>query len=208
MENGSNPSEQQEIKVLYIIICASSSAPLAEKLVIQAQTDGWDVCVLTTPQGCKFFDLAKFEELTGHPIRSEYKHPQEPDVLPRADAIVVFPATFNTINKWANGISDTLAVGILCEYMGLGYPTIAIPCFRTGGGLDGHPVFFKNLDFLRSCGVNVIYEPEKYPPKNQVPPAVILDILNGMMSAFADKQANSAKNLDKEFIRELEHWET
>ncbi|BCL79586.1 flavoprotein [Ktedonobacteria bacterium brp13] len=197
-------SAQRGKKVLYIIICASSSAPLAEKLIIQAKTNGWDVCILTTPQGYNFFDVPVFAQLTEYPIRSQYKHPTEPDVLPRADAIVVFPATFNTMNKWANGISDTLAVGILCEYMGLGYPIIAVPCFRTGGGLDGHPAFFRSIDFLRMCGVNVIYEPEMYPPKNQVPPDVILDALNGMMSSFTAEQAKSTKKLDKEIIRELE----
>src|SRR5436190_23949203 len=108
--------------VLYIISCASSSAPRVEELVSLAQADGWDVCVITTPQGTKFIDIPSLARLTGHPVRSEYKHPEEPDVLPRADAIVVFPVTFNTLNKWALGISDTLAVGLLCEYMGLGMP--------------------------------------------------------------------------------------
>ncbi len=119
--------------------------------------------------------------LTGHPVRSEYKRPEEPDVLPRAEAIVVFPATFNTINKWALGISDTLALGLLCEYTGLKMPIIAVPCFRTGGGLDGHPAFFRSLDLLRSYGVHVIYEPEKYPPKNRVPANVILKRLHDIM---------------------------
>lgn len=117
----------------------------------------------------------------------------------------MFPATFNTINKWANGISDTLAVGILCEYMGLGYPIIAVPCFRTGGGLDGHPAFFKSLDFLRSCGVNVIYEPEKYPPKNQVPPDVILSSLDEIMRQRADELAYGGNTRDNKRLRELEH---
>lgn len=31
---------------------------------------------------------------------------------------------------------------------------------------------------LRECGVHVIYEPEKYPPKNEVPWQVILDELH------------------------------
>ena len=200
----SRESNQQEKKVLYTIICASSSAPLAENLLVQAQTRGWDVCVITTPQGNKFFDIPVFEKLTQYPIRSEYKHPKEPDVLPRADAIVVFPATFNTINKWANGISDTLAVGILCEYMGLGYPIIAVPCFRTGGGLDGHPVFFRSIDFLRTCKVNVIYEPETYPPKNQVPPEVILNALDRMIRTFAVEQASRGTKLEKKRLRALE----
>jgi phosphopantothenoylcysteine synthetase/decarboxylase len=95
-------------KILYLITCASSSAPLVYTFIPIAQAVGWDVCVILTPQARNFVDLARLEQLTGHPVRGEYKHPDEPDLLPRADAIVVFPATFNTINKWALGISDTL----------------------------------------------------------------------------------------------------
>jgi Flavoprotein len=173
--------------VLYIIACASTSAILVPNLVIQAQIAGWEVCVITTPQGTKFLDIPLLEQLTGYPVRSEYKRPEEPDVLPRADAIVVFPATFNTINKWTLGISDTLAVGILCEYTGLKMPIVAVPCFRTGGGLDGHPAFFRSLQMLRDYGIRVLYEPEIYPPKNQVPPDVILEVLGETIGEHAQR---------------------
>src|SRR5579875_2137450 len=168
--------------VLYIIACASSSAFLVPDLVMKAQAASWEVCVITTPQGTHFIDIPALERLTVYPVRNEYKRPGEPDVLPRADAIIVFPATFNTINKWALGISDTLALGILCEYTGLHMPIIAVPCFRTGGGLDGHPAFFKSLNALREWGVHVIYEPDKYPPKNRVPADILLDHLNQIMN--------------------------
>src|SRR6266702_830181 len=147
--------------VLYHIICGSSAAPLASEFVKQAQAAGWFVCIITTPHAIKFIDRSLLEALTGRPVRSEYKRPEEPDVLPRADAIIVFPATFNTLNKWALGISDTLALGLLCEYTGLKMPIVAIPCFRTGV-LDGHPAFFRSLEMLRSYGVRIIYEPQKY----------------------------------------------
>src|SRR5258708_10791910 len=137
---------------LYIISCAASSATLVPNLVRQAQTASWEVCVITTPQGTKFIDSPLLERLTNYPVRSEYKRPEEPDVLPRADALVVFPATFNTMNKWALGISDTLAVGLLCEYTGLRRPIIAVPCFLTGGGLDTHPAFLRSLRMLRRYG--------------------------------------------------------
>lgn len=161
-----------------MIACAASSSTLVPNLVVQAQAAAWKVCVITTPQGTKFLDIPLLEQLTDYLVRSEYKRPEEPDVLPRADAIVVFPATFNTTNKWALGISDTLAVSILCEYTGLKMPIVTVPCFRTGGGLDGHPAFFRSLQMLREYGVRVLYEPEKYPPKNQVPPDVILEVLD------------------------------
>ena len=165
-------------RVLYVISFAASSATLVPNLVKEAQTATWDVCVITTPQGTKFLDIPFVEQLTKHPVRSEYKRPEEPDVLPRADAIVLFPATFNTINKLALGISDTLALGILCEYVGLHMPIVAVPCFRTGGGLDGHSAFFRSLQMLRDYGVRVLYEPENHPPKNQVPTNVILAVLD------------------------------
>jgi hypothetical protein len=172
--------------VLYNIACAASSATLVPNFVMHAQAVGWNVCVITTPQGTKFLDIPLVEQVTGYPVRSEYKRPEEPDVLPRADAIVVFPATFNTINKWALGISDTLATGILCEYTGLKMPIVTVPCFRTGGGLDGHPAFFRSLQMLRDYGVRVLYEPEQYPPKNQVPPDVILEVLDETIRKHAE----------------------
>jgi phosphopantothenoylcysteine decarboxylase len=68
-----------------------------------------------TPSGCRFLNTGELERLTGHPIRSEYKEPGTPNVLPPPDAIVVAPATVNTINKWAAGICDTLALGLLVD---------------------------------------------------------------------------------------------
>lgn len=180
---------EQDKGVLYIIVCASSSAALAHDFIILAQQVGWDVCVIVTPQATKFVDMPVLAQVTGHPVRSEYKRPEEPDVLPRADAIVVFPATFNTLNKWASGISDTLAVGLLCEYMGLGMPIVAVPGVTTGSGLDNHPAFLKSIQFLRECGVRILHKPETYPPKNEVPGEVILDTLHDLVRKRTPRNA-------------------
>jgi phosphopantothenoylcysteine synthetase/decarboxylase len=143
-----------------------------------AQAAGWDVCVIVTPHATKFVDGPLLVQLTGHPVRSEYKHPEEPDVLPRAYALVAFPVTFNSLNKWVLGISDTLALGLLCEYTGLNMPILAIPGVATESGLDTHPAFPRSIAQLREYGVHVIYEPEKYPLRNEVPCEVILDELH------------------------------
>jgi hypothetical protein len=64
--------------------------------------------------------------MTGHPVRSQYAKPGAPrSLIP--DAILVAPATYNTINKWALGISDTYALGVLAETTGIGVPTIVLP---------------------------------------------------------------------------------
>jgi Flavoprotein len=43
------------------------------------------------------------------------------------DAIIVAPASYNTINKWALGISDTCALGVLAETTGLDVPIVVLP---------------------------------------------------------------------------------
>ena len=169
--------------VLYLISCGSSSAiEMVEPAVTACQEAGWDVCVLTTPMGKQFLNMPRLASLTGYPVRSEYKQWDMPDVLPRADAILVYPASFRTINNWAAGNSDTAAVGILCEYLGLGLPIVAVPCLRTGSGLDAHPIFRENVRKLNEWGARVLYEPEKYPIRNQIPIEVALEDLDRLIA--------------------------
>jgi phosphopantothenoylcysteine synthetase/decarboxylase len=143
--------------VLYVIACAAPPAADVGRLVSLAQMRGWDVCVLTTPSGRRFTDPAALERQTGHPVRSEYKNPGEPDVLPDPDAVIVAPATVNTINKWAAGICDTLALGILVEAIGKRLPIVALP--STNQAHAAHPAFTENLGKLRSWGVSVLFGP-------------------------------------------------
>ena len=60
-------------------------------------------------------------------MRTYYKTPGDPDMLPEADAMIVAPATVNTVNKWAAGITDTLVLGLLVEGYGYGVPTAVVP---------------------------------------------------------------------------------
>ena len=114
-------------------------------------------CVIATPNGLKFLDEGNIAGLSGHPVRTRYKRPDEPDLLPSPDALVVAPATFNTVNKWAQGISDTLALGLLNEAVGLGLPMIAAPW--PNAALAAHPVFIRSVGLLREWGVTVLLDP-------------------------------------------------
>jgi flavoprotein len=67
---------------------------------------------------------------------------------PPPDAMVVAPATFNTICKWAHGSSDTLALGLLNESIGLGLPVVAVPNPSTA--LARRPAFVQRASL--ACG--------------------------------------------------------
>jgi phosphopantothenoylcysteine synthetase/decarboxylase len=150
--------------VLYVIACGAGPARQLPAFVRVAQDEGWDVCVITTPAGTTFLGADRLTELTGltgHPVRAHYKHPDEPDVLPPAEAFAIAPATFNTINKLAAGISDTLALGLVNEAVGLGLPVVAAPW--PNSALARHPVFRASLARLRDWGVRVILDPARLP---------------------------------------------
>lgn len=139
------------VPFLYIVVCASGLAPETGRLITAAQAEGWEVGVVATPHALGFIDEATVVAQTGYPIRSAWRKPGEPKPLPPPDAIVVAPATFNTVNKWAAGISDTLALGILCEAYGLGVPTAVRPVLSSAQA--AHPAYGESLARLRSMGV-------------------------------------------------------
>lgn len=155
-------SDERPKPFLYVVVCAAGNAEDVGKLITAAHERRWDVGVIATPQGLGFIDAAAVEAQTGYPIRSAWRSPGDPRPLPRADAIAVAPATFNTINKWAAGISDTLALGILCEAYGLGIPTAVLPYLNSA--MAAHPAYQQSLDRLRAMSVLVgSYAP--HPPK-------------------------------------------
>lgn len=136
---------------LYVVVCAAGIAAEIDKLITAAQHKGWDVGVIATPQGLGFIDTAAVETQTGYPIRSAWRAPGDPRPLPPPDAIAVAPATFNTLNKWAAGTADTLALGILCEAYGLGIPTAVLP--RVNAAMAAHPAYRESLERLQEMGV-------------------------------------------------------
>ena len=108
-------------RTLSVIVCGAGPATAIGTLVKLARDRGWTVQVIATPAALEFFDADAIEELTGSPVRSQYRKPGEPrSEIPAA--IIVAPATYNTINKWAQGISDTYALGILAETTALERP--------------------------------------------------------------------------------------
>ena len=166
-------------RVLYLIVCAAPPAQQTVDVVPLLQAEGWDVCVIATPQASRWMDLSALATLSGHVVRTDYKLPGEADPLPKADAILVMPATFNTINKWAQGIGDTLVASILCEALGHGTsPVVVVPCLKMD--LVRHPAFSRSIALLRECGIRVLHEPERYPSPLMVPWSEVIGALHGI----------------------------
>jgi phosphopantothenoylcysteine synthetase/decarboxylase len=138
-------------KVLFIIVCGAPAAAHVGDLVELTLQTGWDVYVIPTPQGAYFIESERLKQLTGHAITSSYREPGAPKAYPEPDAIIVAPATFNTINKWAQGIADTPAVGLLCEHMARQIPIVVYPMLKNQ--LAQHPAYKQSLKVLKTAGI-------------------------------------------------------
>ena len=149
-------SEQTTQHVLSVVVCAAAPASDVGVLVREATSRGWTVQLIATPSALPFLDAAEVEKLAGGPVRSQYSAPGAPrSKIP--EAIIVAPATFNTINQWALGISDTYALGVLAEQTGLEIPIVVIPF--VSAALAGRPPFQRSVKALRAEGVSVLLGP-------------------------------------------------
>ncbi|ABD11192.1 flavoprotein [Frankia sp. CcI156] len=139
--------------VLHLVVCAAPPAAQINELIRHVRGEGWAVCLIPTPAAATWLDVRLLEELTGHPIRSRPRQPDEPR-LPPADAVAVVPATFNTINKCAVGINDNSALGVVNEAIGLGLPVVVAPYVKPT--LAAHPAFARALRDLAAYGFTVL----------------------------------------------------
>ena len=154
-------TQDTRARVLSVIVCGAGPATVIGTFVQLAQDRGWSVQVIATPAALDFFDQAAIEKATGSPVRSQYSKPGAPrSQIP--DAIIVAPATYNTINKWALGISDTYALGVLAETTGLDVPIVVLPFVNSA--LAGREPFRRSVEALRAEGVRVLLGPGGFQP--------------------------------------------
>lgn len=152
-------SSQNDYPVLYLVVCGAGPAADIAVLVSAAKERGWRPCVIATPSATRFIDLDELAHLTGRPVRCKHREPHEPrGSLPSADAVIVAPASFNTLNKWAHGIADTYALDILAESVNYGVPIVAIPFVNTNLSSTGSE---RALDFPWLLALNLAIEDRK-----------------------------------------------
>src|SRR5919112_5716321 len=146
-------------------IAAYKSVELA-RLAIKA---GHSVRVVATPAALEFVGKATFEGITGAPVlvhefeadpaRGAYPGDPAPEHAPishlelvaRADAYVIAPASANTIAKLAHGLADNL---LTSAALASGAPLVIAPAMNDR--MWHHPATQANVETLRLRGATVV----------------------------------------------------
>jgi hypothetical protein len=178
-------------RLLTAVVCGAGPAAFVTGLIGQAAGRGWAVQVVATPTALAFIDTAVIEAQTGTPVRSQYSSPGSArSAVP--DAVIVAPATYNTICKWAHGTSDTYALGILAEMTGMGLPVIVLP--YVNAALASRAPFRRSVESLREEGVRILlgrgavepHQPRSGADPSRFPWHLALDEADHLAGAPAD----------------------
>ncbi|GAB2553189.1 flavoprotein [Kribbella endophytica] len=138
-------------RTLYLVTCG---APLASRIgdgVRSARELGWDPYVIPTDAALPWLDGQDLDDV---PVLTGNREPGGQKRTPKADAVAVVPATFNTLNAWANGNANTYPLTTLCSALGSRTTAVAVPFAKHD--LAGHPAWLASLAVLRYAGVTIV----------------------------------------------------
>lgn len=144
-------------RTLYLFCAAAAPVFDVARVIEDAQARGWDVCLGLTPTAALWLEpnLDGLAVLTGHPVRHTDPLPGEPDLWPAADVVLFAPATFNTLNEWALGLTSTYVVDVAALGIGRGIPLVAMDCLDPAH--VRHPQFERSVETLRGAGVTLLH---------------------------------------------------
>ncbi len=144
-------------RVLHLLASAAPPAVDLVDVVWHAQAEGWTVCVGLTPTAAEWLDdqLPALEGQTGYPVRSSAEGFGIREIWPRADVTVVAPASLNTVNAAALGLTPNFVAGHLTEALCLRSPLVVMPCVNSAYAT--HPQFGRSIEILRASGARVLF---------------------------------------------------
>jgi phosphopantothenoylcysteine synthetase/decarboxylase len=175
-----------------VVACSAGGIEhLRERLVVPLIERGYRVAVTLTPTAAVWLEasgeLARLEDVTGLPVRSQPRLPGERSPHPRVDVYVVAPATANTVAKLAQGISDNQALTQVNESLSV-VPVVVFP--RVNAAHARHPAWEGHLSALRRAGVRLVYgddvwplyEPREAPPDRSLPWEAVLGAVTAALT--------------------------
>ncbi len=148
-------------KKLVLGVCSSIAAYKAADLLSALVKMGADVRVVMTRNAQRLISPRIFQTLSRGEVYSsmwreisEWK-PEHISLAEFADAMLVAPATANTIGNFANGLAPDLLSSV---FMAID-PSNVLIAPAMNSAMYSHPSLRRNMDFLKGMGVSFI-EPE------------------------------------------------
>lgn len=171
--------DSERFDVAYLVISGTTTAARGPELLRGLVGLGFaTVIALPTPNASRVVALRDLADVAGAQVVESYF---DLAIRPRPPrGVVLFaPCSFNSLNKLAHGIADSLALSVAAEAIGRGTPVIVAPSLNQP--LLDHPQAQASLRMLSSWRVTIVPLVDAGEGPRLAPTAQLLDVVRPYM---------------------------
>src|SRR5205809_1372706 len=150
----SSSGENAAFEVAYLIVSGTTTAARGPEILRALVGLGFKtVIALPTPNAARTISGRELADVAGAQLVQSYFDLAIRPRPPRG-VVLVAPCSFNSLNKLAHGIADSLALSVAAEAIGRKTPVIVGPSLNAP--LLAHPVAQASLKTLPQWGVMIV----------------------------------------------------
>src|SRR5439155_6646431 len=171
--SASDGARSESFDVAYLVLSGTTTAARSPELLRGLVGLGFaTVIALPTPNASRVIAGRELADVPGVQVVESYF---DMAIRPRPPrGVVLFaPCSFNSLNKLANGIADSLALSVVAEAIGRKTPVIVGPSLNAP--LLNHPEAQASLSKLPAWGVTIVPPVDEGEGPRLAPSAVLLD---------------------------------
>ena len=164
---------EEKFDLVYLVLSGTTTAARCPELLRGLIELGFStVIALPTPNASRTIASRDLDDVSGVQVVESYF---DAAIRPRPPrGVVLFaPCSFNSLNKLAHGIADSLALSVVAEAIGRRTPVIVGPSLNAP--LLAHPMAQESLNKLPRWGVILVPPVDEGEGPRLAPSAVLLD---------------------------------
>jgi phosphopantothenoylcysteine synthetase/decarboxylase len=175
--------------IAYLIITGAGTARRAPEIIQHLAPRVGQLLTLMTPNASRIISPRELALVPGHRVVESYF---DAAILPRPPRglILVAPCDFNSLNKIAQGIADSLALSIIAEAIGRQTPVIV--AVSVNEALWRHPRAAESVAALRRWGCSVIEPWVEGDVLTLAPTDTIMELVQQRLGAAIESESNNA----------------
>ena len=168
---------EESFDVAYLILSGTTTAARGPELLRGLVALGFaTVIALPTPNASRVIAPRELADVAGvQVVQSYFDLGIRP--RPRRGVVLFAPCSFNSLNKLAHGVADSLALSVTAEAIGRGTPVIVGPSLNAP--LLNHPEAQASLKKLAGWGVTIVPPIDEGEGPRLAPTAMLLDAVRG-----------------------------
>src|SRR5437868_12145484 len=166
-------ADRERFEVAYLVLSGTTTAARCPELLRGLVGLGFaSVIAIPTPNASRVVAPRELADVQGAQVVESYF---DLAIRPRPPrGVVLFaPCSFNSLNKLAHGMADSLALSVVAEAIGRGTPVIVGPSLNAP--LLAHPQAQASLRTLPTWGVTIVPPIDEGEGPRLAPTAVLID---------------------------------